>query len=255
MSVAVMTMLGNGWEKGLTPLFFVRPKIPFVGLFIPSVRPSVGPNRPFIRPMAFLRYSGFTVTELVITLAIAAVLLTLAAPNMRDFIRNNRITTETNTLIAHINLARSEATKRNVVVALCRKNPDPAKQNPPECGGGTAKDWSSGWLVYATSLTSADAFIAAPDYDSARIPPDTLLKDEPTITNGVTVTSDTDGDLRIGYLPSGQLTVAANVTLSYSVCDDRNEAHGKNITILASGRPSLTKTNAAANPSTGCAPG
>lgn len=247
MSVAVMTMHNNEWEKRHNPLFFVRPKIPFVGLFTPSILPSIGYKQPFIRPRAFLRYSGFTLTELIIALAIAALLLTLAAPNMSSFIRNNRITTETNTLIAHINLARSEATKRNVVVALCRKNPDPEKQNPPECGGGTAKDWSSGWLVYATTSTNADAnFIFGTD---------TLLKDEPTITNGVTVTSDTDGDLRIGYLPSGQLTVAANVTLSYSVCDDRNEAHGKNITILASGRPSLTKTNAAANPSTGCAPG
>lgn len=245
MSVANITMQNNEWEKGQNPLFFVRPEIPFVGLFIPPVRPSVGSNRPFIRPMAFLSYSGFTMTELVITLAIAAILLTLAAPNMNSFIRNNRITTETNTLIAHINLARSEATKRNVVVALCRKNPDPAKQNPPECGGGTAKDWSSGWLVYATTSTTADA-----NYNSAT---DTLLKDESTITNGVTVTSDADGNLRIGYLPNGQLTAAANVTLSYSVCDDRNEAHGKNITILASGRPSLTKTGAAGT-ATDCTP-
>ncbi len=240
MSVAVMTMLGNGWEKGLTPLFFVRPKIPFVGLFIPSVRPSVGPNRPFIRPMAFLRYSGFTVTELVITLAIAAVLLTLAAPNMRDFIRNNRITTETNTLIAHINLARSEATKRNVVVALCRKDPTKVVT----CGGGAANNWTSGWLVYATTSTTADA-----DYKSAT---DTLLKDEPTITNGITVTSNANANLRLAYLPNGQLTAAG--TLRFSLCDDRNEAHGKNIEILASGRPSLTKTGAV-GAATNCTPG
>lgn len=250
MSVAIMTISKKGWEKGKNPLFLVRPKIPFVGLFHPYIRPSIGQNRPFVCTTPFFHRlshsSGFTLTELVIALAIAAILLTLAAPNMSSFIRNNRITSETNTLIAHVNLARSEATKRNVVVALCRKNPDPTKQNPPECGGGTANDWTSGWLVYATTSTTVDA-----DFTFAT---DTLLKDEPTITNGVTVTSDADGNLRIGYLPNGQLTVAANnTTLSYSVCDDRNEAHGKNITILASGRPSLTKTGAAGSP-TGCAP-
>ena len=169
MSGAVMTMHNKEWENELSPLFFVRPKIPFVGLITPSVLPFVGLNRPFIRTQGFLRYSGFTLTELVIALAIAAILLALAAPNMSSFIRNNRITTETNTLIAHINLARSEATKRNVVVALCRKNPDPAKQSPPECGGGTANDWSSGWLGGGTTLDPAAAFPARPA--SSRLPP------------------------------------------------------------------------------------
>lgn len=245
MSFAVMTMPNNEWENEQNPLFFVRPKIPFVGLFIPSVRPSIGKNRPFVCLTPFFHRlahsSGFTLTELVITLAIAGILLTLAAPNMSSFIRNNRITTETNTLIAHINLARSEATKRNVVVALCRKDPAEAL---PTCGGGTANDWSSGWLVYATTSTSADA-----NYNSAT---DTLLKDEPTTTNGVTVTSNNAGNLRIGYLPNGQLTVAG--PFRYSVCDDRNEAYGKNLEILGTGRPSLAKTGAAGT-ATDCDPG
>jgi type IV fimbrial biogenesis protein FimT len=248
MSVAVMTMHNNEWEKGQNPLFFVRPKIPFVGLFNPSVRPYVGQNGPFIRPTAFFHRlshsSGFTLTELIIALAIAAILLTLAAPNMNVFIRNNRITTETNTLIAHINLARSEATKRNVVVALCRKDPDPSKQASPVCGGGVANDWTSGWLVYVTTSTTADA-----NFNSGT---DILLKNESAITNGVAVTSNAAGNLRLAYLPSGQLTAAG--TLRFSLCDDRNEANGKNIEILTSGRPSLAKTGIVGS-ATACTPG
>ncbi len=80
----------------------------------------------------------------------------------------------------------------------------------------------------------------------------TLLKDEPTITNGVTVTSNAAGNLLIGYKPDGQLTAAG--TLRFSLCDDRNETRGKNIEILASGRPSLTKTGAAGT-ATDCTPG
>jgi len=247
MSVTVMSLHNNEREKGPNPVFFVRPKIPFVGLFNPSICPSVGQKQPSIPPVLFSRHSthssGFTLTELVIALAIAAILLTLAAPNMSSFIRNNRITTETNTLIAHVNLARSEATKRNVVVALCRKNPDPTKQNPPECGGGTANDWTSGWLVYVTTSTTTDA-----DFNSGT---DILLKDEPTITNGVTVTSNAAGNLRIGYLPNGQVTAGP---LRFSFCDDRNEANGKNIEILTSGRPSLSKTGVAGS-ATACTPG
>lgn len=244
MSVTVMSVHNNEREKGQNPLFFVRPKIPFVGQFNPSVRPSVGQKQPFISPVLFSRHSthssGFTLIELVIALAIAAILLTLAAPNMSSFIRNNRITTETNTLIAHINLARSEATKRNVVVALCRRDSDEVL---PTCGGGVANDWTSGWLVYVTTSTIADA-----DYDSAT---DTLLKEVPTIVNGVAVTSNAAGNLRIGYLPNGQVTAGP---LRFSFCDDRNEANGKNIEILTSGRPSLSKTGVAGS-ATDCTPG
>lgn len=259
MSVAVMTMHNNDWEKRQNSLIFVRPKIPFIGLFTPFVIPSVGHHQPIIRTTAFLRYSGFTLTELIIALAIAALLLTLAAPNMSSFIRNNRITTETNTLIAHVNLARSEATKRSCVVALCRRDP---AQALPTCGGGTANDWTSGWLLYAPKPTvpAACSTTTAVNFNAANYD---LLKEVPTITNGVTVTSNAAGNLLIGYKPDGQLTVAG--TLRFSMCDDRpepvvdatpflNEAHGKNITILATGRPSLAKTGAAGT-ATDCTPG
>ncbi len=241
-------------------MIFVRPKIPFVGLITPLVKPSVGLNQPSICTSAFFRRiphsSGFTLIELIIALVIATLLLTLAVPDMRNFIRNNRITTETNTLMAHINLARSEATKRGCVVAMCRKNPDPTKQNPPECGGGAANNWSSGWLVYAPTMPVGGWTVAnqAKCSSEANFDPadHTLLKDEPTITNGVTVTSNNAGNLRLAYLPNGQLTSAD--TLRLSLCDDRKETNGKNIEILTSGRPSLSKTGAAGS-ATDCAPG
>jgi type IV fimbrial biogenesis protein FimT len=251
MSVAVKPSYDSEWEKGRNPSFFIRPKIPSVGLFTPLVFPLIGHKRPFIRNDDLFRSSGFTLTELVIALAIAALLLTLAAPNMRSFILNNRITTETNTLMAHINLARSEATKRGCVVVLCRKDPTKVAT----CGGGVANDWTSGWLVYAPTLPVGGWTVAnqAKCSTEANFDPadHTLLKDEPTITNGVTVTSNNAGNLWLAYQANGQLTTAG--TLRFSMCDDRNEAFGKNIEILGSGRPVLTKTTAA-DPTKDCTP-
>ena len=72
---------------------------------------------------------GVTLNELLLALAVGAVLVGLAVPAFTALTKNNRLITETNTLIGHINLARSEAIKRNQPVALCR-SADPTAANP-----------------------------------------------------------------------------------------------------------------------------
>ena len=71
--------------------------------------------------------SGFTLTELLAVIAIASILAALAAPSFRDMVRDNRVTAATNTFIAHLALARSEAITRRTTVALCR-SADPRRQ-------------------------------------------------------------------------------------------------------------------------------
>jgi len=55
---------------------------------------------------------GFTLIELLVTIVLVAVLLTLAAPNFRTLVQNNRVTTQANELVSALNLARAEAVKR-----------------------------------------------------------------------------------------------------------------------------------------------
>lgn len=83
--------------------------------------------------------AGFTLIELMVTLTIAALLLTLALPSFRDSIRSNRIATTTNQLIASIALARSEAIRTTHGASLC------ASDDGVDCGG----DWADGVLVWA----------------------------------------------------------------------------------------------------------
>jgi type IV fimbrial biogenesis protein FimT len=77
--------------------------------------------------------AGFTLIELMIAIAIAAVLMMVAAPNFVGFQRNSEMTSITNSLIGAINAARSEAMKSGMNAVVAPKN-------------GTA--WSSGWIVY-----------------------------------------------------------------------------------------------------------
>lgn len=56
---------------------------------------------------------GFTLIELIVAIAVAAILLTVAVPSLSNLIRNNRVTGQTNELVSMINFARNEAIRRN----------------------------------------------------------------------------------------------------------------------------------------------
>lgn len=64
-------------------------------------------------------HRGFTLVELMITIAVAAILLAIAIPGFRDLILRNELTTATNDWVAAVNLARSEAVRRGVPVVVC----------------------------------------------------------------------------------------------------------------------------------------
>ena len=52
---------------------------------------------------------GFTLLDLIITLTVATILLSLAVPNFSAAIQNNRMTTQVNELNTALSLGRSEA--------------------------------------------------------------------------------------------------------------------------------------------------
>lgn len=59
---------------------------------------------------------GFTVIELMVALALAAILLVAATPSFVSMRRNSELIATANTLVAAINAGRSEAMKRGVYV-------------------------------------------------------------------------------------------------------------------------------------------
>ena len=79
------------------------------------------------------RLSGFTLIELMVTIAIAAILLMIGVPSFVAFQRNSELTSATNSLVAAINAAKGEAMKRGLSAVVVPRD-------------GT--DWVSGWRVF-----------------------------------------------------------------------------------------------------------
>ncbi|MDX1558559.1 MAG: GspH/FimT family pseudopilin [Marinobacter sp.] len=64
------------------------------------------------------RSAGFTLLELVVTMAILAIIATVAVPGFSRLIESNRLVTGTNLLVSSIKLARTEAIKRGTNVTF-----------------------------------------------------------------------------------------------------------------------------------------
>ncbi|MES2822598.1 MAG: GspH/FimT family pseudopilin [Pseudomonadota bacterium] len=98
------------------------------------------------------KHQGFTLLELIITVAIVAILSAAAIPSFSELIMKSRLTSQARGLMASALLARSEAIKRNQAVTLC------ASSNGSTCNG----TWANGWIVLSADNLVLHSHQAAP---------------------------------------------------------------------------------------------
>ena len=87
------------------------------------------------------RHTGFTLYELMITVAILALILAFGIPNLREFTLNSRMTGTANDLQAAFAMARSEAARVKSNVTICA-SADP--MGTADCDGA----WDQGYIVF-----------------------------------------------------------------------------------------------------------
>ena len=88
---------------------------------------------------------GFTVIELMVTLSITAILLSLGVPAFQDFSSRQRMNASISALHSDLLYGRSQAIYRNTQVVACPGSPS---------GGCTeSTDWTVGWIIFGDSNT------------------------------------------------------------------------------------------------------
>lgn len=95
---------------------------------------------------------GFSLIELMIVIIVLGITLAWGLPSFMTAMRGNRVVTETNDFLLAINVARSEAIKRNRRVGIC----------PTANGSACTTAWNDGWMVWA-DLNDNNTFDAAND--------------------------------------------------------------------------------------------
>lgn len=170
------------------------------------------------------RRRGFTLPELVFTLALAAGLLAWGVPNFREARLNAARTREVNQFLQAVHLARSEAIKRNGVVSLC-PSLDAANCAP----AGT--DWEQGWIMFVNSDRDSPA---------KRDPGEELLRVYARWTDGHVEANRAT----LSFRPFGQM----GVTATFAFCDQRGPVAARAVIISQTGRPRVSDRSAAGGP-------
>jgi type IV fimbrial biogenesis protein FimT len=156
---------------------------------------------------------GVTLIELVVTLALLAVLVALAVPSFSDAGLPSQLRAVADKLVGAVQFARSEAIKRDTTVVLC------ASADGQTCDAG-ATNWNEGWIVTSGGLPAP-------------------LLTEPAAPNGYHVTPAA-GSAAISFQSSGLGATPESFTLCRST--PRPGTQERVVTISAVGRPSVQTT-------------
>jgi type IV fimbrial biogenesis protein FimT len=87
---------------------------------------------------------GVTLIELLVSLAIVVITMTIAVPRLVEFVAENRRVASVNALLSALNMGRSEAIKRGVRVTLCKT----ANPGADTLTCSLDADWSAGWILF-----------------------------------------------------------------------------------------------------------
>ncbi|MET0012162.1 MAG: GspH/FimT family pseudopilin [Sedimenticola sp.] len=183
-------------------------------------------------PSPKCRNRGLTLVELVVTLMVGTVLISIAASASRELTGRSRMSSAVDEVLSHLHLARSEAVKRGQRVILC------SSRNGSDCE--PTIEWQEGYMVFVDS-----------DQDGKRDDGEPLLRfannQKRQHSQEMPILIRTSLYRRkITYKASGMSKGGSNATFTF--CDRQKHAAPRAIIISNTGRPRLSTTRSGGEP-------
>jgi type IV fimbrial biogenesis protein FimT len=178
---------------------------------------------------------GFTLIELMVTLTVLAILLTLAVPSFATLISNNRMSAQANELMGSLNLARAESIRRAQGVSVRASDND---------------NYALGWNVFADADLNGTAASPATSSDGSLLKVVSAFRGTPTITRVTrtgasapfTYTASSASD-RMYLVFNSRGGITATAPAFFRICDPRNTTvKGRIVQINLVGKVSLDST-------------
>jgi type IV fimbrial biogenesis protein FimT len=168
-------------------------------------------ERAYIVFMNYRKQYGFTLYEILITVVIMSIILTLGIPNLSEFVKNSRITNTVNDLHSTFPLARSEAARAKAPITICASAD--ALSADPGCGG----TFDQGWIVFLDL-----------DGDTVRAGAgETLLRASGPVATGVSITVNGNATyFAFAATGMGRGDVVGTSFSTAMICDDRGLVPG-----------------------------
>ncbi len=165
--------------------------------------------------------TGFSLIELLVTISIVAILGGVVAPGFTEFIRDNRQTSQINTLIGAIHLSRGEAASRRQLVTLCASS-DAASCNTTQ--------WEHGWIIFTDTNNNGNGVIDGND--------ELLLAQEAFDGNGTLRAPAlvNNGKSLLQFRADGFLNNPSNqASGTFVLCDSKGATEAKAVIVNISG--------------------
>jgi type IV fimbrial biogenesis protein FimT len=186
------------------------------------------------------KVAGFTFVELMITIAVAAVLMGFAVPAVRQFLQSNRMTSQLNMLSSALATARNSAITQNARVLVCPSS------DGSTCTGTTG--WQNGWIAF---IDRNNDFTHSPSASGCNqdATTDCLLIRQQTLSGSNTLSAASGVGNMLGYNGTGtgicdankdktpESCVAANTY--FTICDTRGSGSARGLAISNTGRTTI----------------